>query len=48
MAFDVAERERTEAGLQKMLGEGPIQIVVNNAGIHDDARCRHAAEQCPG
>ena len=35
--FDVAEREKTETALQKMLGEGPIQIVVNNAGIHDDA-----------
>lgn len=37
VAFDVTDRGRTEAALQKMLGEGPIQIVVNNAGIHDDA-----------
>jgi len=37
VAFDVAEREKTEAALQKMLESGPIQIVVNNAGIHDDA-----------
>ncbi len=37
VAFDVADREKAEAALQKMLGDGPIQIVVNNAGIHDDA-----------
>ncbi len=36
-AFDVADREKTEAALQELLGGGPIQIVVNNAGIHDDA-----------
>jgi len=37
VTFDVTDRDRTEAALQKMLDEGPIQIVVNNAGIHDDA-----------
>jgi 3-oxoacyl-[acyl-carrier protein] reductase len=37
MAFDVAERDQTEAALRKLLDDGPIQIVVNNAGIHDDA-----------
>jgi 3-oxoacyl-[acyl-carrier protein] reductase len=37
VAFDVADREKTEAALQELLGGGPIQIVVNNAGIHDDA-----------
>jgi len=37
VAFDVTDRDRTDAALQKMLDEGPIQIVVNNAGIHDDA-----------
>jgi len=37
VAFDVTDHDRTEAALQKMLDEGPIQIVVNNAGIHDDA-----------
>ncbi len=35
--FDVADRSASEAALQRMLDEGPIQIVVNNAGIHDDA-----------
>jgi len=37
VAFDVTDRGRTEAALQKVLDQGPIQIVVNNAGIHDDA-----------
>jgi len=37
VAFDVTDRGRTEAALQSILDEGPIQIVVNNAGIHDDA-----------
>jgi len=32
VAFDVADREKTEATLQELLGAGPIQIVVNNAG----------------
>jgi 3-oxoacyl-[acyl-carrier protein] reductase len=37
VAFDVADRERTEAALRDMLAEGAVQVVVNNAGIHDDA-----------
>jgi len=37
VAFDVADREKAEAALQELLAGGPIQIVVNNAGIHDDA-----------
>jgi len=35
--FDVADRAQTEAALQDLLADGPIQVVVNNAGIHDDA-----------
>jgi 3-oxoacyl-[acyl-carrier protein] reductase len=35
--FDVADRNATEAALHKLLDEGPIQVLVNNAGIHDDA-----------
>ena len=35
--FDVANRAATEAALEKLLEEGPVQVVVNNAGIHDDA-----------
>lgn len=37
VAFDVADRVRTEAALQELLAAGPVQVVVNNAGIHDDA-----------
>ena len=36
-AFDVADRAGTEAALKGVLAAGAIQVVVNNAGIHDDA-----------
>jgi 3-oxoacyl-[acyl-carrier protein] reductase len=35
--FDVTDRGRTEDALQRLLAAGAIQIVVNNAGIIDDA-----------
>lgn len=35
--FDVADHEETGASLARLLEDGPIQILVNNAGIHDDA-----------
>jgi len=37
VAFDVTDRDRTVAVLEELLAGGPIQVVVNNAGIHDDA-----------
>ena len=37
VAFDVADRARTEAALKDLLSAGAVQVVVNNAGIHDDA-----------
>ena len=37
VAFDVTDAPATEAALQKVLADGPVQIVVNNAGIHADA-----------
>ncbi|MEG1678937.1 MAG: 3-oxoacyl-ACP reductase FabG [Stenotrophomonas sp.] len=37
LAFDVADGEVVSAALEVLLSDGPIQIVVNNAGIHDDA-----------
>ncbi len=37
VAFDVADRDATRAAIDALLERGPIQIVVNNAGIHDDA-----------
>ena len=37
VAFDVTDRCATAAALEKLLEAGPIQILVNNAGIHADA-----------
>ncbi|MDO8990244.1 MAG: 3-oxoacyl-ACP reductase FabG [Sideroxyarcus sp.] len=37
IAFDVANAEQTLSALQTVLAEGAIQVLVNNAGIHDDA-----------
>jgi 3-oxoacyl-[acyl-carrier protein] reductase len=37
VAFDVTDPAQTGAGLEKILAGGAIQVVVNNAGIHDDA-----------
>lgn len=35
--FDVVNASATQAALEALLEAGPIQVVVNNAGIHDDA-----------
>ncbi len=35
--FDVVDGAAAEQALQELLERGPIQILVNNAGIHDDA-----------
>jgi 3-oxoacyl-[acyl-carrier protein] reductase len=37
IAFDVADGEATRAAIDTLLVAGPIQVVVNNAGVHDDA-----------
>ncbi len=37
VAFDVTDREATQASLDALLVNGPIQILINNAGIHEDA-----------
>ncbi len=37
VAFDVADAGACGAALEQLLEAGAIQIVVNNAGIHDDA-----------
>jgi 3-oxoacyl-[acyl-carrier protein] reductase len=36
-AFDVADSASARASIESLLAEGPIQVLVNNAGIHDDA-----------
>ena len=37
IVFDVTDREPTATALADLLAAGPIQILVNNAGIHADA-----------
>ncbi len=35
--FDITDTAATRAALDAVLEHGPIQILVNNAGVHDDA-----------
>jgi 3-oxoacyl-[acyl-carrier protein] reductase len=37
VAFDVTDGEACGTALAQLLASGPIQVLVNNAGIHDDA-----------
>jgi 3-oxoacyl-[acyl-carrier protein] reductase len=37
VTFDVVDAQATHAALDELLESGPIGILVNNAGIHDDA-----------
>jgi 3-oxoacyl-[acyl-carrier protein] reductase len=37
LCFDVTDAAATHAALEAVTEAGPIQILVNNAGIHDDA-----------
>lgn len=37
VAFDVCDAAATRRALETLLEDGPIQVLVNNAGIHDDA-----------
>ncbi|CAO3402906.1 3-oxoacyl-ACP reductase FabG [Azospirillum palustre] len=37
VAFDVTDVDATGEALEQVLESGPIQILVNNAGVHDDA-----------
>jgi 3-oxoacyl-[acyl-carrier protein] reductase len=37
LAFNVTDAQATALALQDLLEAGPIQVLVNNAGIHDDA-----------
>lgn len=36
VAFDVADADASQAAIAALLQAGPVQVVVNNAGIHDD------------
>ena len=37
IAFDVTDADATLAALAPFIDDAPVQILVNNAGIHDDA-----------
>ena len=37
VSFDITDTDATRAALETALAAGPIQILVNNAGVHDDA-----------
>ncbi len=37
ICFDLTQEAPTRAALERVLEQGAIQILVNNAGIHDDA-----------
>lgn len=37
VCFDVADATATATALDAVLAGGPVQVLVNNAGIHDDA-----------
>jgi 3-oxoacyl-[acyl-carrier protein] reductase len=35
--FDLTDAAATRMAVEQLLEEGPVQVLVNNAGIHDDA-----------
>ncbi|MBK9136220.1 MAG: 3-oxoacyl-ACP reductase FabG [Betaproteobacteria bacterium] len=35
--FDLSDDDAVRAACERMLEGGPVQVIVNNAGIHDDA-----------
>jgi 3-oxoacyl-[acyl-carrier protein] reductase len=37
ISFDITDTAATRAALESALEAGPIQILINNAGVHDDA-----------
>ena len=37
VVFDVTDAQQCKQVLETLLAEAPIHVIVNNAGIHDDA-----------
>jgi len=37
LAFDLTDAAATAAAVEALLAAGPVQVLVNNAGVHDDA-----------
>jgi 3-oxoacyl-[acyl-carrier protein] reductase len=54
IVFDITDHEKTNNVLEKILKAGEIQVLVNNAGLHDDAimagmsetQWRHVIDVC--
>ena len=45
VAFDLTDGSAASAHIEVLLEAGPIQVLVNNAGIHDDAPLAGMSEQ---
>lgn len=45
VAFDVADGAATRAALEGLLVDGPIAVLVNNAGIHEDGPMAGMSEE---
>lgn len=45
ISFDVTDATASKAALETLLEDGPIPIVINNAGIHDDAPMAGMSEE---
>ncbi|MCW8900876.1 MAG: 3-oxoacyl-ACP reductase FabG [Gammaproteobacteria bacterium] len=37
ISFDITQQDISLAAIEKLLEQGPIQVLVNNAGLHQDA-----------
>ena len=37
ITFDVTQPEEAQEQLQRVMEQGPIQVLINNSGIHSDA-----------
>ena len=37
LVFDVSDAAASRAACEALLRDGPVQVIVNNAGVHDDA-----------
>ena len=37
VCFDITDQDASQKAIQQILDAGPVQVLVNNAGVHDDA-----------
>jgi 3-oxoacyl-[acyl-carrier protein] reductase len=37
VSFDLTDSDAARGALERLLADGPVQVIVHNAGIHDDA-----------